>query len=135
MRFGNQSDLYLRSWSTAAYAQDDFRISRGLSFNFGLRYEYFAPYSELYNHLANLLVNPEFTSVTVALAGESGLPTSLVRPEKANFSPRFGYAYRPFANRSLIFRGGYSIFFSGSPYGTIASSMACAASFRHHREP
>jgi hypothetical protein len=128
IRFGT-NPIYLRSWSTAAFAQDDYRISRGLSFNVGLRYEYFAPYTERYNHLANLLLNPELTSVTVALAGQSGLPTSLVRPEKANFSPRFGYAYRPFARRSLIFRGGYSIFFSGSPYGTIASSMAAQPPF------
>ncbi len=128
VRFGT-NPIYLRSWSTAAFAQDDYRISRGLSFNVGLRYEYFAPYTELYNHLANLLLNPEMTSVTVALAGQSGLPTSLVRPEKANFSPRFGYSYRPFAKRSLIFRGGYSIFFSGSPYGTIASSMAAQPPF------
>jgi len=128
VRFGT-NPIYMRSWSTAAYAQDDYRISRGLSFNFGLRYEYFAPYTELYNHLANLLISPDFTSVSVALAGQSGLPTSLVRPEKANFSPRFGYAYRPFAKRSLIFRGGYSIFYSGSPYGTIASSMAAQPPF------
>jgi trimeric autotransporter adhesin len=128
VRFGT-NPIYLRSWSTAAYAQDDYRISRGLSFNVGLRYEYFAPYTELYNHLANLLISPDFTSVTVALAGQSGLPTSLVRSEKANFSPRFGFAYRPFARRSLIFRGGYSIFYSGSPYGTIASSMAAQPPF------
>ncbi len=128
VRFGT-NPIYMRSWSTAAYAQDDYRISRGLSFNVGLRYEYFAPYTELYNHLANLLISPDFTSVSVALAGQSGLPTSLVRPEKANFSPRFGYAYRPFAKRSLIFRGGFSIFYSGSPYGTIASSMAAQPPF------
>ncbi len=128
IRFGT-NPIYLRSWSTAAYAQDDYRISRGLSFNVGLRYEYFAPYTELYNHLANLLISPDFTSASVAVAGQSGLPTSLVRPEKANFSPRFGYAYRPFAKRSLIFRGGYSIFFSGSPYGTIAGSMAAQPPF------
>jgi hypothetical protein len=127
VRFGS-NPIYLRSWSTAAFAQDDFRISRGLSFNFGLRYEYFAPYTELYNHLANLLINPDLTA-SVAIAGESGLPTSLVRPEKANFSPRFGYAYRPFPKHSLIFRGGYSIFYSGSPYGTIASSMASQPPF------
>jgi hypothetical protein len=128
VRFGD-NPIYFRSWATSAWAQDDFRISRGLSFNFGLRYEYFAPYTELYNHLANLLISPDFTSVTVATAGTSALPTSLVRPEKANFSPRFGYAYRPFPKHALIFRGGYSIFYSGSPYGTIASSMATQPPF------
>lgn len=128
VRFGT-NPIYLRSWATSGYAQDDFRISRGLSFNFGLRYEYFAPYTEKYNRLANLLISPDFTSVTVATAGTSGLPTSLVRPEKANFSPRFGYAYRPFPKHALIFRGGYSIFYSGSPYGTIGSSMASQPQF------
>ncbi len=124
----NQSYLYAQLVDRGVCA-GRYRISRGLSFNVGLRYEYFAPYTELYNHLANLLISPDFTSVSVALAGQSGLPTSLVRPEKANFSPRFGYAYRPFAKRSLIFRGGYSIFYSGSPYGTIASSMAAQPPF------
>ncbi len=128
VRYGTDP-IYLRSWSTSALAQDDYRISRGLSFNVGLRYEYFAPYSELYGQLANLLINPEFTSVTRVTPSQSGLPTSLVRPEKANFSPRFGYAYRPFPKHSLIFRGGYSIFFSGSPYGTIASSLASQPPF------
>lgn len=128
VRFGT-SPIYLRSWATSGYAQDDYRISRGLSFNFGLRYEYFAPYTEKYNRLANLLISPDFTSVTVAMAGTGGLPTSLVRPEKANFSPRFGYAYRPFPKHALIFRGGYSVFYSGSPYGTIASSMATQPPF------
>jgi len=128
VRFGN-NPIYFRSWATSAWAQDDFRISRGLSFNFGLRYEYFAPYTELYNHLANLLISPDFTSVSVATAGASVLPTSLVRSEKTNFSPRFGYAYRPFPKHSLQFRGGYSIFYSGSPYGTIASSMATQPPF------
>jgi hypothetical protein len=128
VRYGTDP-IYLRSWATSAFAQDDYRISRGLSFNVGLRYEYFAPYSEFYDHLANLLINPEFTSVTRVTSGQPGFPNSLVRPEKANFSPRFGYAYRPFPKHSLIFRGGYSIFFSGSPYGTIASSMASQPPF------
>jgi len=128
VRFGTEP-IYLRSWATAAYAQDDYRISRGLSFNIGLRYEYFAPYTELYNRLANLLLSPGFSSATVATAGQSNLPDSLVRPEKANFSPRFGYAYRPFPKHSLMFHGGYSIFYSGSPYATIAGYMAAQPPF------
>jgi hypothetical protein len=128
VRFGS-NDNYFRSWSTGAWAQDDYRISRGLSFNVGLRYEYFAPYTELYNHLANLLLSPDLTSVAVVTAGGGNLPNSLVRPERGNFSPRFGFAYRPFPKRNLLFRGGYSIFYSGSPYGTIANSLASQPPF------
>ena len=46
LRFGS-SNNYFRSWSTNAYAQDDFRVSARLTINLGLRYEYFAPYTEL----------------------------------------------------------------------------------------
>ena len=59
-------------------------IWRGLTINFGLRYEYFAPYTELHGHLANLDVSPGFTAVAVVTPGEAGpysgnVPTSLVR--------------------------------------------------------
>lgn len=35
-----------------AYAQDDWRARSDLTINAGLRYEYFSPYSEKYDHLA-----------------------------------------------------------------------------------
>ena len=44
---GSAND-YFRSWAANWYAQDDWRVRPGLSFNVGLRYEYFAPYTELY---------------------------------------------------------------------------------------
>ena len=118
-------NLYYRGWATGWYAQDDWRPTRGLSFNLGLRYEYFAPYTELYNHLANLLLNPQMTAVTLVTPGENSnnLPSSLVRPDTHAFSPRLGFAWRPGAKRDLVVRGGYSIFYSGSVYSQIAAQM------------
>jgi hypothetical protein len=116
---------YYRGWATGWYAQDDWRPTRGLSFNLGLRYEYFAPYTELYNHLANLLLNPTMTAVTVVTPSQNSdsLPTSLVRPDTRAFSPRLGFAWRPGAKRDLVIRGGYSIFYSGSVYSQIAAQL------------
>jgi trimeric autotransporter adhesin len=133
IRYGTDS-LYFRGWATSAFANDDFRVSRGLSINFGLRYEYFSPYTELYNRLSNLELNSTVTAVAVVSAGQKGpysgnLPTSLVRPEAGNFSPRFGTSYRPWAKKSTVFRGGYSIFYSGSAYGQIASQLAAQPPF------
>ncbi len=48
------------------------RLLPGLTVNVGLRYEYFAPYTELWNHLANLDVSPGFTAVSVVLPGQTG---------------------------------------------------------------
>jgi hypothetical protein len=133
LKFGSANN-YFRSWSTAGFAQDDMRLLAGLTVNVGVRYEYFAPYTELYNHLANLDVSPNFTAVSVVLPGATGpysgqFPTSLVRPTKDAISPRLGVAYRPYPKKSLIFRTGYSIFFSGSPYGSISNSMASQPPF------
>ena len=135
VQFG--SNNYFRSWSANWYVQDDFRISRGLSLNFGLRYEYWAPYTELYGHLANLDISPGFTAVSVVTPGEAApyaghLPTSLVRSRPNNYSPRFGYAWRPSSKHSTVLRGGYSIFYSGSAYSTIASQMASQPPFKEN---
>jgi hypothetical protein len=133
LRFGS-SNNYFRSWSTSAYAQDDYRVSARVTVNFGLRYEYFAPYTELRGHLANLDVSPGFTAVAVVVSGENGpysgaLPSSIVRSRPKDFSPRFGLAWRPFPKRNTLIRSGYSIFYSGSSYAQIASQMAAQPPF------
>jgi trimeric autotransporter adhesin len=133
VRFGTSSN-YFRSWSTSAYAQDDFRVSARLTINLGLRYEYFAPYTELGGHLATLDVSPGFTAVAVVKSGENGpysgdLPSSIVRAQPRNFSPRFGLAWRPFPKRNTLIRAGYSIFYSGSSYAQIANQMAAQPPF------
>src|SRR5205085_11977710 len=110
-------------------------ISRGLSFNVGFRYEYFAPYTELHGHLASLDVSPGFGAVSVVTPGMTGpysgaLPDSLVRSDPNNYSPRFGFAFRPGKKRShVMFRGGYSIFYSGASYIQIATQMASQPPF------
>ena len=151
LRLGSNNN-YFRGWATSAYAQDDWRVNRRLSLNIGIRYEYFSPYTELYGHLVNLLVNPAVTQVTVVVpgsavpsagmfpyglpagytlvpGGQAGLPGSLVKPDDNNFSPRFGFALRPTRKHSTVIRGGYSIFYSGSAYGQIASQMAAQPPF------
>jgi hypothetical protein len=133
LRYGSDNN-YFRGWSTSGYGQDDWRLTRRLSVNLGLRYEYFSPYTELHGHLANLDVSPGFTAVSVvtpgAVAPYSGkLPSSLVRSDPANFSPRFGFAWRLTQKRSMVVRGGYSIFYSGSVYSGVASQMASQPPF------
>ncbi|MCU1236065.1 MAG: hypothetical protein JWP63_4032 [Candidatus Solibacter sp.] len=133
LRFGS-SNNYFRSWSTSAYAQDDFRVNAKLTINVGLRYEYFAPYTELRGHLASLDVSPDFTAVAVVTSGQAGpysgsLPNSIVRSQPKDFSPRFGVAWRPFQKRNTIVRSGYSVFYSGSSYAQIANSMAAQPPF------
>lgn len=123
---------YLRNWATAGFVQDDYRLARGVTLNLGLRYEYFAPDTEEYGRLANMVLNSSMTQAAL-VTPQSGqnvspftgqaLPSSLVRPEKTMFSPRIGVAWKPSQKHSLNLRAGYSIFYSGGAYGTIANNM------------
>jgi hypothetical protein len=135
LRTGNDNN-YFRGWAANAYAMDDWRVSRGLTINFGVRYEYFAPYTELYGHLANLDINPTFTAVDVVTAGGTGTyfgqyPASLVKGDPHAFSPRFGLAWRPSQKYNRLIRLGYSIFYSGSSYSGFASQMAAQPPFAY----
>jgi trimeric autotransporter adhesin len=118
------SNYNLHSWATGWYARDDWRPSRGLSINLGIRYEYFAPYTELNGHLADLVVFPGFTGVSVVTPGAAGLPSSLIKPDSHAFSPRLGIAWRPSAKASTVIRGGYSIFYSPSAYSQLGTYLA-----------
>ncbi len=128
LQYGDDN-YYLRSWATGWYARDDWRPSRGLSFNLGIRYEYFAPYTELFGRMADLDISPGFTGVSVVTPGEAGLPSSLIRPDTHAFSPRLGFAWRPFEKASTVIRGGYSIFYSPSAYAQLGTTMATQPPF------
>ncbi len=133
LRLGNANN-YFRSWSLNWYAQDDWRARPNLTLNVGLRYEYFAPFTELRGHLANLDISPQWNAVSVVTPGAGGafsgqFPSSLVNSDTNNYSPRFGFSWRPTAKRSRIIRGGYSVFFSGASYAQFAARMAAQPPF------
>lgn len=105
-----QAQAYLRQNNYAAYVQDDWRVSSRLSLSLGLRYEYFSPFREIRNNLLNL----DYSTLPS--------PPQLVRsdvatePDRNNFSPRFGLAWRPevsfFKNWNPVVRAGYGIYFT-----------------------
>lgn len=123
VRFGIPSN-YLRSWVYSSFVLDDWRIASRLTLNLGLRYEFFEPFTEKYHHLSDLAIGPGFSSVEVVTAQSPGLfPFSLIRNDKTNFAPRAGMAFRPWAQRSLVLRAGYGIFYDGSIYQRLVPNL------------
>jgi len=122
-RFGIASN-YLRSWVYGGFVQDDWRATSRLTFNGGLRYEYFLPFSEKYGHLSDFLLGPDFSSVSV-VTGQSadGLPASLIRSDPHLFSPRLGIAFRPWTQHSFVVRSGYGVFYNGSIYPQLVRNL------------
>jgi hypothetical protein len=109
------------------FAQDDWRFGPNLSFNLGMRYEYNGPYTEAKNQIANLDVAPGLTSAAVVLPGQSGpfngtFPASLVRPDRNNFAPRIGIAWKP--QKQMVVRAGYGINYNLAQYGTMIQNFA-----------
>jgi hypothetical protein len=115
---------YLRTWATTGFFQDDWRAGAHWTVNYGVRYEYYRPLSEKYGRLSDLSFAPGFTSPEVVTGLDPGsLPSSLIRSDAHNFSPRVGIAYRPWTQRHLVMRSGYGIFYDGSIYSRMVSNM------------
>lgn len=119
---------YLRDRWYVGFVQDDWRIYPRFSVNYGVRYEYVTPLFEKYNHMVNLLMNPSMTAVSMVIPGATTpfggnpLPDSLIRPDKNNWAPRVGLAWRPL-NSGPVIRAGYGIFYNGSIYEQLAATM------------
>jgi trimeric autotransporter adhesin len=123
VRYGDSAN-YLRAWYGAGFAQDDWRATSKFTVDYGLRYEYFEPFTEKYGHLADLELGPGFSSASVVTGLNSGgLPPSLLRGEDTNFTPRLGLAYRPWTNHQLVIRAGYGIFYDESVYQRLVPNL------------
>jgi hypothetical protein len=116
-----------RANSFDIFAQDDWRIRPSVSLNLGLRYEYNGPYTEAHNHIANLDVAPGFAGAVVVLPGQAGpfngtFPASLIHPDRNNFSPRLGVAWRPL--KGTVVRAGYGVNYNLAQYATVVQNFA-----------
>ena len=93
-----------RQTSSNFYLQDDFRVRPNLTLNLGVRYEFNAPATDKYNHLAT------FDPTVAGLLRLSTPQTpAIYESSKKEFSPRIGFAYTPFGQKT-VFRGGYGLF-------------------------
>jgi hypothetical protein len=126
---------YLRENVWDVFATDDWRARNNLTLNYGLRYEFFAPYTEKYGHLAFVDTNPatntaypaQFAVTDEVQAGGSGtynskLPASLVFPFRTAFAPRVGAALR--LPKQAVVRAGLGVNYTVSQYATFATIMA-----------
>jgi hypothetical protein len=123
---------YLRENVFDWYAQDDWRATRSLTINGGLRYEYFGPFSEKNGHLVNLDHNAALNAFDVVLPGGNGTyggsyPASLVNPDHTMYAPRIGLAYRlpnKGITKQMVIRGGYGINYNTGQYAVFAKKLS-----------
>jgi hypothetical protein len=94
--------LHLHNWAYSLFVQDDWRATRRLTLNFGVRYEYSSVPQEQHNLLGNF--DPARGLVQVK-TGTNQI-SSLYNPDHANFGPRAGFAWDVFGTGRTVLRGG-----------------------------
>ncbi len=120
---------HFRGNSWDAYAQDEWKLRGNLTLNLGVRWEYVSPFSELNKRISNLILSPAVLNpslsnptLTQVLSGQDGYPSTLVHPDRNNFAPRIGIAWKPLAN--MVVRTGYGINYNTGAFQTIATKLA-----------
>ncbi len=133
------------AWHYSFYAQDSFKVNRRLTLEFGLRWEYHAPFVDSSFNITNfdrsvprtgrvvipsdplaakitapgflLSINscpsPAFQGIPCTpflTAKDAGFPEGLRFPDKVNFNPRFGFAFRPTNDNRTVIRGGFGVY-------------------------
>ena len=94
------------------YAADDWRVSRKLTLNLGMRWDYYSPYSEVANRWANF----DAATATVKVAGRDGVDSRAgVKRDFSNWAPRFGFAYQ--VAQHTVVRGGFGLFYNPNGNG------------------
>jgi hypothetical protein len=120
-------DRGFRARDTIGFVQDDFRLSRRLTLNLGLRYDFLSNVSEKAHRMGNF--DPWLVPAESRQYGGAGLlrgfiiseklpglgtpgvsDTTLLGEDKDNFSPRVSFGYDVLGNGKLAVRGGYGIY-------------------------
>jgi hypothetical protein len=127
--------LDLRVNSTAAFLQDDFKLSKRLTLNLGVRWEYLGfvtdanPANGIFDAwwplLSTVPIPPAggtYVGYTVSKNYTGDLPQGILRRSKNaqnqngapldDFEPRIGFAWQPLGNDKLVVRGGFGSYFN-----------------------
>ncbi len=98
-----QFDRYWRFTLFGFYAQDEYRVSRTLTLNGGLRYEFTTMPEDIYGRDSSL---PDLT------ASQPTIGPLYENPTYTNLSPRAGIAWNVFGDGKTAVRGGYGLYFN-----------------------
>jgi outer membrane receptor protein involved in Fe transport len=105
--YGNRD---FRQIGLAPYIQDDWRVTKNLTINIGMRYEWQSNPIETHNALNNIVnVQTDKTYTNVPRAFKTN-------PAKMNFDPRMGFAWDIFGDHKTSLRGAFGLYHN--PYQT-----------------
>jgi hypothetical protein len=132
------------NWEHGYFIQDDFRISKRLTLNLGLRYELLTPFVDKNDLMVNFApdvtqsngtkgvfvvpsqralsqIDPRMLTYGTVTASSLGLGRGLVNTDSNNIAPRLGAAFR--LTEKTVIRGGWGMFYPTSAAQGIRDAM------------
>lgn len=101
------SDRVTYQDSFAGYFQDNWRVTRKLTANYGLRWDYYGVIGAQNNLFSILNLGTD----QLQQIGTSGAPSTLYPKDWHNFAPRVSLAYDMFGDGHTVVRAGYGMFY------------------------
>jgi hypothetical protein len=124
----SQQILDSRTKYMGLYGQDSWRVTKNLTLNYGLRWEFSMPWYDAGGKIETLIPGEQSVLFPGAptgwvVPGDPGVPKTLAPTQYRNFSPRLGLAYSPGADSGWLakltggpgrtsIRVGYGIFYT-----------------------
>jgi Carboxypeptidase regulatory-like domain/TonB dependent receptor-like, beta-barrel len=99
----------LASTEWAVFLNDDWKVTRNLTINMGLRYENFGTLKDTDDILRNLIPGDGATREARLASARVDFVERFYPTDTLNFGPRLGFAWDPTGTAKLSIRGGYGV--------------------------
>jgi outer membrane receptor protein involved in Fe transport len=129
-------------WYAGLFVQDDFRVTRTLTLNVGVRYDIQFPYTDPQNRKltyeagARSQVAPN-TLPGLLFPGDPGIPRGIVSPDTNNIAPRVGLAWDVSGDGKTAVRAAFGTFYgsiSGNQWNGAADNQPFALRYTFSRQ-
>ena len=122
------------SWYFAFFLQDDFRVSRNLTLNLGVRWDIQTPITDPLDRFLTFVPGRRSTVVPTApvgllFPGDAGVERGIISTRFTNVSPRIGISWDPFGDGKTAIRAAGGIFYgsmSGNEWNSSSDNQPFA---------
>jgi hypothetical protein len=101
------SELTQTEW--ALFIDDDWKVSKNLTVNLGLRYENYGTFKDSDGTLRNLVLNPGASIFERIADARVDFVNEFYPTDNNNLGPRLGFAWDPRGDGKMSVRGGYGL--------------------------
>jgi hypothetical protein len=101
----------LRGFEWSLFFNDDWKVTRNLTINYGIRYENFGSPTEINGQLRNLVLGQGATFNEQLAKARVDIVKNFFPASNNDIAPRLGFAWNPDGKGKTAIRGGYGIAF------------------------